>query len=94
MLHDFRKQLENNMALLKHRFKVKQLGIFGSYARNEATPQSDIDILVEFSEPIGWEIVDLQDYLTELLGHKVDLVTVKALKPQLKAEILQQVVYL
>lgn len=94
MLHDFREQLENNMALLKHRFKVKQLGIFGSYARNEATPQSDIDILVEFSEPIGWEIVDLQDYLTELLGHKVDLVTVKALKPQLKAEILQQVVYL
>lgn len=81
------------MALLKHRFKMKRLGIFGSYARNEATPQSDVDILVEFSDPIGWEIVDLQDYLTELLGHKVDLVTVKALKPQLKTEILQQMVY-
>lgn len=94
MLNELRMQLRNHMALLKHRFKVKRLGIFGSYARNEATPQSDIDILVEFSEPIGWEIVDLQDYLTELLGHKVDLVTIKALKPQLKAEILQQVVYL
>jgi predicted nucleotidyltransferase len=94
MLNELKQQLQNHIELLNQRFKVKRLGIFGLYSRNEATPQSDVDILVEFSEPIGWEIVDLRDYLTELLGHKVDLVTMKALKPQLKDEILRQVVYL
>ncbi len=94
MLNELKQQLQNHIGLLNQRFKVKRLGIFGSYSRNEATPESDVDILVEFSEPIGWEIVDLRDYLTELLGRKVDLVTMKALKPQLKDEILRQVVYL
>nr|NIQ07596.1 nucleotidyltransferase [Candidatus Korarchaeota archaeon]NIU85243.1 nucleotidyltransferase [Candidatus Thorarchaeota archaeon]NIW15326.1 nucleotidyltransferase [Candidatus Thorarchaeota archaeon]NIW53291.1 nucleotidyltransferase [Candidatus Korarchaeota archaeon] len=54
---------------------------------------SDVDILVKFSEPIGWEVVDLKEYLESLLGKSVDLVTVNALKPQLKEKILAEVEY-
>ena len=70
---------------LKDRFGVRRIAIFGSFARSEHTAQSDVDILVEFDRPIGWEIVDLHDYLESLLSMKVDLVTTGALKrkPQL-----------
>ena len=56
------------------------MAIFGSYARNEATSLSDLDLLVELERPIGWDIVDLRDYLEDMLGLKVDLVTPGALK--------------
>ena len=79
--------------VLKEKFKVKEIGIFGSYARKEESEESDIDILVEFCEPIGWEFIDLKEFLEEILGKQVDLVTVKALKPQLRDTILKQVVY-
>jgi hypothetical protein len=79
---------------LADKYNVKEIGIFGSYARGEQRKTSDLDILVEFSEPIGWEFVDLKEYLESILDMKVDLVTVGALKPQLKERILQEVVYL
>ena len=63
---------------LRERFGVSSIAIFGSYARGEETELSDVDILVEFERPIGWEIVDLKDYLESLLGIKVDLVTKNA----------------
>ena len=75
------------------RFHVKRIGIFGSYARGEQTEASDIDILVEFSAPIGWEIVDVKDYLEQLLELRVDLVTIPALKPQYRDRVLGEVVY-
>jgi len=79
--------------ILKERFKVKEIGIFGSCVRGEESEESDVDILVEFSEPIGWEFIDLLKLLEEILGRRVDLVTVRALKPQLKDKILKEVVY-
>jgi predicted nucleotidyltransferase len=78
---------------LQRRYKVKEIGFFGSQARGEAGDDSDIDVLVELSEPIGWELVDLQEYLEDILGMKVDLVTTKAIKPQLSASILGEVIY-
>ena len=54
---------------------------------------SDIDILVEFSEPVGWEFIDLKDFLEMILEIKVDLVTKNALKPQIRDRILNEVVY-
>ena len=71
------------------------IGIYltGSYARGEETPESDIDILVELNGPIGWDFTELNDYLEQLLGNRVDLVSIKALKPQLKDDILSEVVY-
>ena len=88
-----REVLKKHKATLKEKFKVRQIGIFGSFARGEGMAESDIDILVEFSEPIGWEFIDLKEFLEEILGREVDLVTVKALKPQLKEKIMKEVVY-
>ncbi len=85
--------LKKNKKYLKKKFKVKEIGIFGSYARNEQLKDSDVDILVKFSDNIGWEFIDLKDYLKEILDLEVDLVTIKALKPQLRENILKEVVY-
>lgn len=85
--------LKRYKPLLQEKFKVNRIGIFGSYARGEELRGSDVDILVEFNEPIGWEFIDLKGFLEEILGKKVDLVTKKALKPQLRDKILNEVVY-
>ncbi len=85
--------LRKELPILRMRFKVARIGIFGSVVRDEQTASSDIDILVEFAEPVDWEFIDLKDHLETLLGVKVDLVTVPALKPQLRDGILAEVVF-
>ncbi len=84
--------LEQNTPFLYKKFNVNKIGIFGSYAKGLETPQSDIDILVGFYIPIGWEFVDLKEFLEKILNKEVDLVTVGALKPQLKDDILKEVI--
>jgi len=80
---------------LKKRFKLKEIGIFGSSVRDEQKKRSDIDILVEFEKPIGlFEFMDLEEYLMKILGAKVDLVSKKALKPRIGRHILQEVIYI
>lgn len=78
---------------LAEKYNVDKIGLFGSFARGEQTEDSDVDILVEFTEPVGWEFIDLKDELEEILGKKVDLVTKNALKPQMKNDILKEVIY-
>ena len=79
---------------LQQRFKVKDIGIFGSFVRGEQRKASDVDVLVEFMEPVGlFEFLTLEDYLSELLGVKVDLVSKKALKPHIGKHVLKEVVY-
>ncbi len=79
---------------LQHKFMIKSLAIFGSVARNEIRENSDIDVLVEFKQPIGlFEFLTLQNYLESLFNAKVDLVTPAALKPQLRDKILNDVIY-
>jgi predicted nucleotidyltransferase len=63
------------------RFQVKQLAVFGSYARNEQRQDSDVDILVEFKCPVGVEFIDLGNYLERLLDLRVDLVSRGGIKP-------------
>jgi len=87
------KILGNHKSFLRKKFKIKEIGIFGSYARGEESKKSDVDILVEFSEPIGWEFFDLKEFLETVLNKKVDLVTVNAIKPQLKEKILNEIIY-
>lgn len=77
-LEDIKRTLEEHKHELRTRFGVSSIAIFGSYARGEEGELSDLDILVEFERPIGWEIVDLKDYLESLLGVKVDLITKNA----------------
>jgi hypothetical protein len=79
---------------LKKEFNVKDIGVFGSYIRGEQRKASDIDILVEFAEPVGlFTFLALEDYLSELLGLSVDLVSKKALKPHIGKRVLKEVVY-
>jgi uncharacterized protein len=80
---------------LKENFRVKEIGIFGSYVRGEQERKSDLDILVDFEETIGlFKFVALERYLSHLLGIKVDLVMKSALKPRIGAHVLKEVHYL
>jgi predicted nucleotidyltransferase len=91
--YEIEEMIKKHKPILHEKYKVESIGIFGSYARNQETDESDIDILVSFHEPVGWEFVDLKEYLENLLRKKVDLVTEGALKPQLKEAVLREVVY-
>ncbi len=76
-LEEIKRILHEHKQVLANKFHVKEINLFGSYVRGEETPGSDIDILVEFEKPIGLEIVDLKDYLEQILGVKVDVVSKK-----------------
>jgi len=78
---------------LKQRFKVKRIAVFGSYARGEQTEDSDVDLLVEFSEPVGFLFIHLADYLEEILGMRVDLITPSAIKPNRERLIMDELSY-
>jgi len=72
---------------------VKSIRLFGSIARNEATPDSDIDLLVEFNRPTGlFAFFRLQNFLEKLLGRKVDLGTPDGLKPRIREHVLRECV--
>ena len=87
--------LRENERAIRERYGVKKIGVFGSFARGEEKQGSDIDILVEFDEGKKTfdNYMDLKYFLQDLFGRKIDLVTMQALKPQLKEDILQEVVY-
>ena len=75
-------------------FGVSRLAVFGSVARGEERPDSDVDILVEFSIPVGlFEFVRTQRYLERLLGRQVDLATPDALRTEMRANILKEAEY-
>lgn len=75
------------------KYGVKSLTLFGSVARNEARYDSDVDLLVEFNQPVGlFEFIDLKSYLESLLGCPVDLGTLSSLKPYLQARILEEAI--
>ncbi|MHA1944596.1 MAG: nucleotidyltransferase family protein [Candidatus Hodarchaeales archaeon] len=85
--------LEVEIPYLKREFQVKTIGVFGSYAREEQTETSDIDLLVEFSKPISFfTLFDLEDYLTNKLGVKVEIVTPGALKELIVPLIMKDVI--
>ncbi|MCI0751800.1 MAG: nucleotidyltransferase family protein [Flammeovirgaceae bacterium] len=79
---------------LQKKYPIANLELFGSYARNEQTPDSDVDLLIEFSGPIGWEIVDLVEYLENILHvKKVDLISKKFLKPRYKPYVESDLIH-
>ena len=80
--------------VLANEYSVKEISLFGSYSDNEQNEESDIDILVEFYKPIGWKFFSLEKYLEDIFNRKVDLVTKKALKKQLREKILNQTLFL
>ncbi len=86
-------------ALSEHQLQLKQLGVaslavFGSVARDEAAEDSDVDVLVEFDQPVGlFELVRLRLRLEEILDRPVDLVTLDALRPSMREQIHDEAIY-
>ena len=84
---------ETRLAELCRRYRVRELAFFGSAARGEMRPGSDIDILVEFLPDSGIDLVDYAGLMLDLsclLGRKVDLVSKKGLKPLIRASVLKE----
>ncbi len=96
-LEEIKEILKKHKKELEEKYKIKEIGIFGSYLRGEDKEDSDLDILVEFypnAEISLLDFVKLENYLSDLLGIKVDLVEKSALKPRIGKQILKEVVYL
>lgn len=88
-------ELKKNILKLMNNFsdsqKISKLSLFGSHLRGEARIESDVDLLVEFCEPIGYfELVRIEDKLTKQLGKRVDLVTASALSKYFRNEVIKQ----
>ena len=93
-LEEIEKIIKNNKKELNEKYGLISIGIFGSYARGEQYSESDLDLLVEVRRPMGFvKFIRLENHLTQLLGIKVDMVTQKALKPNIGKRILQEVQY-
>jgi predicted nucleotidyltransferase len=94
-LEEIKRILQQHKEELRAKYKVKEIGVFGSYVRGQQKKQSDIDILVEFEVVPGLlKFIELEDYLSELLGVKVDLVIKSSIREELRDTILQEVVML
>jgi predicted nucleotidyltransferase len=90
---EIREILLKEKPYLQEKYKVKEIGIFGSYVRREQNENSDVDILVDFSETIGlFEFAGLEQYLTQKIDIPVDLVTKSGLKPRIGKNILAEVI--
>ncbi|MDW7733717.1 MAG: nucleotidyltransferase family protein [Methanolobus sp.] len=86
------RKLHEMLPDLRERYNVSYIGVFGSYVRGEQTQESNLDVLVEFSKtPTIFKFVNLENYLSDSLGIKVDLVMKSALKPNIGKYILDEV---
>ncbi len=96
-IDEIKRTLKRYERELRENYGVKEIGIFGSYVRGEQKKGSDVDILVEFypnAEIDLIKFVELEEYISDLLGIKVDLVMKSALKPRIGKQILKEVVYI
>ncbi|HYO14261.1 MAG TPA: nucleotidyltransferase family protein [Thermoanaerobaculia bacterium] len=92
-LEHYMRELRRLYPELVEKYHVRTLEIFGSYVRNEQDPESDLDVLVTFDETPGlFTYIELENYLSDSLGVKVDLVMKTALKPRLEQRILSEAV--
>ena len=92
-LKQIKRIYETESQFIKKRFKVKNLEIFGSFARGEQKINSDLDVLVEFYEPVDLiTFIELENYLSELFKIKVDLVAKNALKPRIRSIVLKEAI--
>ncbi|HTA27789.1 MAG TPA: nucleotidyltransferase family protein [Bacteroidia bacterium] len=91
--YDIEVKLREIKPLLVDKYNVSSIGYFGSYAKGEQTDTSDLDLLVEFSKPAGWNFFTLERFLEQTFGIRVDLVTPNALKSRIKESVLNQVHY-
>ncbi|MEW6558307.1 MAG: nucleotidyltransferase family protein [Elusimicrobiota bacterium] len=94
-LNEIKNIIQAHKTELHDKYKVKEIGVFGSYVRNTQTPKSDIDILVGFNETISLlKLARLEIFLEDILGVKTEVVPKEDIRQELKKNILQSVVYL
>ncbi len=96
-LTEIKVQLEELKPILKQKYQVETIGVFGSYSRQEQKSKSDVDILVTFVEPSDIDLVDfieIKQFLGRKLKVKVDLVKKSALKPLIREKILEETIYI
>lgn len=94
MNDDIISRLRAEKEYLNKKYKVTRLGVFGSFARGEETPDSDVDILVEFSEVPGMrDFFSTEEYLEKILNRRIDLVRQTAIRPELKDRIMSEVIF-
>jgi predicted nucleotidyltransferase len=92
-LNEIKSLLNEHREILKERFRVSEISIFGSYARGQQTSDSDVDILIGYEQaPTLWMIAELKEYLSELLGIRVDVVTRQGLKSRIRERVLAEAV--
>ena len=89
----------DNLKSAKHQlytdFNINEIGVFGSYSRNEQTENSDIDILVEFSKDIGLiRYMQIENYIKKLIGENAEVVIKSDIRPELKDEILKETIFI
>ncbi|MBF0490735.1 MAG: nucleotidyltransferase family protein [Candidatus Omnitrophica bacterium] len=93
-LDKIKQVLKENKSDLKRDFRIKQLGIFGSYVRGEQKKNSDVDILVEFSQTPGlFDYMKAENHLSSMLKKRVDLVMKGSLKSAIGKHIMREVIY-
>ncbi|HAK88603.1 MAG: nucleotidyltransferase [Nitrospirae bacterium GWC2_46_6] len=94
-LEEVKEILKEHKAEVREKYKVMEIGIFGSFVRGEQKKRSDIDILVEYSElPDLLKLIELENRLRKLLKRKVDLIEKSGIRTELKETILKEVVYI
>jgi len=89
--------LKGHKAEVIQKYRVREMGIFGSFVRSEQKRRSDVDILVEFDPrniPGLIKLIEMEMYLEKLLGEKVDVVIKSGIRPELKKGILKEVIYI
>ena len=87
-------KLQEIKPVLTEKFHVSKIGYFGSFAKGQQTDSSDLDLVVEFSQPVGWAFFTLEGFLEQSFGLSVDLITKNGLKDRIKESILNQVKYI
>ena len=78
---------------LAEKYFVNSIGLFGSIVRDDFTQKSDVDIIVDFSKPVGVEFIDLADYIESKLNKKIDLVSRNGVKPKYFHQIESEIIY-
>ncbi|MCX6999139.1 MAG: nucleotidyltransferase family protein [Candidatus Sumerlaeota bacterium] len=90
---EIKKIIEAHREEIREKYSIRAIGVFGSFVRGEQEESSDIDILVEFEDDVGFfKFLEAEEYLSNILGSKVDLVTKGALKPYIGLHILEEVI--
>jgi hypothetical protein len=93
-LSTIKKIIHDHKEILRNRYNICQIGVFGSYVRGDTHSGSDVDVLVEFSQPISLiKLVSLENYLSDIIGIKVDVVPKENIRRELKDTILREAVY-